>query len=183
MNPPTPRPPFVPWDIEIARINFSANCGPSSFAAITEREVCRVMRFFQHFEHSPWTNLTQMRRAFAEAGYEHEVHRREMPQHGVALIQWLGSWTRADFFSRWSLPYTHWVAVEGDWVFDYTVAEWQTVADWQHRTVPSFLAKIPHACGWAVKYGIEVSKYKSPCRGSVNGNCVSSFESELNLSS
>src|SRR5437667_11469132 len=84
---------FVPWDIEIARINFGANCGPASFAAITGKEVCRVMGHFHHFEHSRWTNLTQMLRAFAATDYGTKVHKCVLPARGVALVQWLGPWT------------------------------------------------------------------------------------------
>jgi hypothetical protein len=89
---------FVPWDIEVARLNFGANCGPSAFAAATGREVCRIMRYFAHFEQSQcWTNLTHMRRAFEQAGYNTEVSRLEMPVVGVALIQWTGphEWWRS----------------------------------------------------------------------------------------
>src|SRR5438477_13185199 len=95
---PLPQAPaFVPWDIEVARINFGANCGPASFAAVTRREVCRVIGHFPHFERVRWTNLTQMLRAFAEAGYSTEVRRRVLPAPGVALVQWLGPWTEQDF--------------------------------------------------------------------------------------
>ena len=27
--------PFVPWDVEVARVNFGATCGPAAFAAVT----------------------------------------------------------------------------------------------------------------------------------------------------
>jgi hypothetical protein len=141
------------------------------------------MRYFQHFEHSQWTNLTQMRRAFDEAGFAHEVYRRELPSHGVALIQWLGPWTQKDFFSRWSLPHTHWVAIDGRWVFDHTAGEWQTLSEWKRETTPAFLAEIPHACGWAVKYGVEVAKSHTVCFGSGAGSSCSSLESVLSLSS
>ena len=150
-------PEFVPWDIEVARLNFGANCGPSAFAAATGREVCRIMRYFAHFEQSQcWTNLTHMRRAFEQAGYHTEVFRLEMPVVGVALIQWTGPWTQKHFFSRWSLVHTHWVAISGDWVFDHTVGEWQSLLRWSRETAPEFLAEIPQASGWSVKYGLEV---------------------------
>jgi hypothetical protein len=165
-------PSFVPWDIEVARINFGANCGPASFAAVTGKEVCRVMGHFAHFEHSPWTNLTQMRKAFAEAGHETEVRKCAFPRRGVALVQWLGPWTARDFFSRWSLAHTHWVAVDGEWIFDHTTAEWQTVADWDARVASQFVAEIPRATGWRVKYGLEVSKGTPPESSTVWAGCA-----------
>lgn len=148
---------FVPWDIAVARINFGANCGPISFAAATHREVCRVMQFFSHFEEKPWTNLTHMRAAFARAGLETSTLRREWPKRGVALIQWLGPWSHRDFFSCWSLPHTHWLAVDGEWVFDHTEGCWMQKEEWARDVAPLFLQEIPHATGWAVKYGL-VSK-------------------------
>lgn len=152
----SPKPTFVPWDVEVARLNFGANCGPASFAALIEKEVCRVISHFPHFEHSNWTNLTQMIRAVKEAGYDAELRRRELPVHGVALIQWLGPWTEKDFFSRWSLRYTHWVAVDGTWVFDHTACEWQNLMNWAALVEKRFIGEIPRANGWAVKYGVEI---------------------------
>jgi hypothetical protein len=176
------RPSFVPWDIEIARLNFGANCGPSCFAATTGREVCRVMCHFSHFLHCQWTNLTQMRRAFHEAGYSTEVCKGELPARGVALIQWLGPWTEKDFYSRWSLHQTHWVAVQGGWVFDHTVGRWQTLQCWQDETVPEFIATIPRASGWATKYGVEVKRLISSWLGSGSLHSHSSSGAALNLS-
>lgn len=161
------RPPeFVPWDIDVARYNFSANCGPAAFAVITETEVCRVMRYFAHFEHSPWTTLTHMRRAFTDAGWQIEVQRQALPVRGVVLIQWLGPWTKTNFFSRWSLPHTHWIAVNRGWVFDHTVGEWQTLKQWQRDTAAAFISEIPQARGWAVKYGVEAISCQTAWLGS-----------------
>lgn len=157
MNTPTlRRPSFVPWDIEVARLNFGANCGPASFAALVETEVCRVISRFPHFERSNWTNLTQMLRALGGAGYRADVRRRELPSRGLALVQWLGPWTEKDFFSRWSLPHTHWVAVRGPWIFDHTAQKWQKLAEWAGVVAKQFISELPRANGWAVKYGLEV---------------------------
>jgi hypothetical protein len=151
-------PTFVPWDIAVARVNFGANCGPASFAALVGREVCRVIGHFPQFEHSKWTNLTQMLRALESADYDAEVRRRVFPSRGLALIQWLGPWTERDFFSRWSLSHTHWVAVEGPWVFDHTVEKWQGLRAWAGSVTKEFVSEIPMATGWAVKYGVEAKK-------------------------
>jgi len=176
-------PRYVPWDIEVARINFGANCGPASFATATRREVCRIMQYFAHFDHSPWTTLTQMRRAFLAAGQAIEVYRCRMPTRGVVLVQWLGPWTQKDLFSRWSLVHTHWIAVEDEWIFDCTAGEWQTRFEWQRRTASAFLSDIPHACGWAVKYGIEVITSHSNWLGSETGASDSVCGEASNLDS
>ena len=152
------KPGFVPWDIEVARVNFGANCGPAAFAAITQREVCRAMRFFPHFPERCWTNLTQMLRAFATAGYTTNVHRCAPPPQGVALVQFLGPWTEKDFFSRWSLLHTHWVSVAGNWVFDHNACCWQTLSEWSELTARELVATIPRATGWRIKYGVEFTK-------------------------
>lgn len=167
-------PPFIPWDIEVAEYNFGANCGPTSFAAIAGREVCRVMQYFEHFEHSSWTNLTQMRRAFDQAGYAVTVHKRQLPPRGVALVQWLGPWTESHFFSRWSLRHTHWVAVDRDWIFDYGVGDWQPLPVWEKETAAAYLANIPEAGGWAVKYGVEVISSQTAWLGSNDSMICSS---------
>ena len=151
-------PVFIPWDIEVARINFGANCGPASFAATTHREVCRVMRYFRHFEHRRWTNLTQMLGAFTEAGYMTDVQRCGLPSRGVALIQWLGPWTERSFFSRWSLIHTHWVGVEGNWIFDHNACCWRTLDEWAAGTAAELISEIPRAKGWRIKYGVGVTK-------------------------
>ncbi len=168
------RPEFVPWDIEIARINFGANCGPASFAAATDQEVCRTMKYFRHFEHSRSTNLTQMTRAFFEAGYTTQTFRCRTPDDGVALIQWQGPWTRKQFFSRWSLIYTHWIAVRGERVFDHTTGTWQSLAEWEQEVVPSFLSQIHRATGWAVKYGVGIIPSKNISFGLGSGSPGSS---------
>lgn len=155
---------FVPWDIDVAGHNFGANCGPVSFATVSRCEVCRVMRYFHGFEERRWTNLTQMRRAFAESGAQVETLKRTWPAQGVALIQWLGPWTERDFFGGWTLVHTHWVAVDGNLVFDHSVRCWLDRAEWVATIVPTYLAEIPRASGWAVKYGLQANN--SICRGS-----------------
>jgi hypothetical protein len=151
-------PPFVPWDIDVARINFGANCGPAVFAAVTQREVCRVMQFFPHFPDCRWTNLTQMLRAFAVAGYTTDLHRCASPPRGLALVQFLGPWTEKNFFSRWSLIHTHWVGVEGKWIFDHNAGCWQTLDEWSEGTATELIAMVPRATGWRIKYGVELTR-------------------------
>ncbi len=162
---------FIPWDIEVARYNFGANCGPVSFAVATGRQVCRVMQHFEHFETKPWTNLTQMRRAFAESGVATVTHRREWPHYGVALIQWLGPWTKFDFFAGWSLLHSHWLAVDAAWVFDHTEMRWMSRDEWAGTVAPLFLEEIPHATGWAVKYGVESKSSIWPASTTAASSC------------
>ena len=174
---------YVPWDIEVARLNFGANCGPSAFAATTGREVCRVMCHFPHFVTSNWTTLTHMRRAFVEAGFVVTVQKRALPTLGVALVQWLGPWTARDFFSRWSLFHTHWIAVHGEHVFDHTIGEWQTLTTWERTVAAEFITNTPRATGWSVKYGIEVYRENNACRGSTNSGLSRDMVSAFSLSS
>ena len=167
---------YVPWDIEVARLNFGANCGPVACATILGQEVCRTMRYFSHFEDGCWTNLTRMKQAFGKAGYRTRVVKQELPDSGVALVQWLGPWTSPHFFSSWSLLRTHWVAVQGNYIFDHTHEEWLTLQEWETRVVPRFLERIPQAAGWAIKYGIEVSR-----SGNSNGVTFGSTTGEFSF--
>jgi hypothetical protein len=157
------KPTFVPWDIEVARINFKANCGPSAFAAITKNQVCRVLQYFPHFRDHQSTNLTEMTNALGAAGYVTEIRKQIFPQHGLALIQFLGPWTERHFFSRWSLIHTHWIAVDGDWRFDHTTGKWMETDEWAYKIAPAFVAETSRATGWAVKFGMEVSQLNSRC--------------------
>jgi hypothetical protein len=151
-------PSFIPWDVEVAGINFGATCGPAAFAAVTELEVCRVMQFFPHFPERRWTNLTQMLRALDAAGYSARVQRRCRPSRGLALVQFTGPWTVKNFFSRWSLIHTHWVAIDGDWVFDHNACRWQPLLEWSAGTAAELMAELPRSTGWSFKYGVEVTK-------------------------
>lgn len=175
-------PEFVPWDIEVARINFKANCGPSSFAAITKNQVCRVMQYFPHFKDRQSTNLTQMGYALRAAGYQTETKKQMFPKHGVALIQFLGPWTDKHFFSRWSLIHTHWIAIDGEWVFDHTERNWMATKDWAYNVAPAFIAETSRATGWAVKFGIEVSQENSRCFENRAGTWGSSLIPYANFS-
>ena len=159
---------FVPWDIEMARINFGANCGPVSFAVATHQEVCPVMQHFRHFEHHRWTNLTQMRRAFRSVGLQTVLLRRRLPDYGVALIQWLGPWTLRDFYSPWSLIYTHWIAVNHGEVYDHTVGSWHPLSYWESEIAPSILKTKRLSTGWTVKYGLQAPHPQSACKGSLH---------------
>lgn len=149
---------FIPWDIEVARINFGANCGPASFAAVVGLEVCDALQYFPDFLDRRWCNFTHMKAALRSRGAPFAIVRSGMPQRGLALVQWLGPWIGSDFGGRKSLKYTHWIGVEGGRIFDHTEEEWMPLAVWKHKVARSFLQDIPGATGWAVRVGIEVMK-------------------------
>lgn len=161
-------PHYVPSDVAIAEHVFGANCGPVSLAVAISEDVCDVMRWFPEFMEPErrYTNLTAMRKALYAMGNSPKVLRQEFPAHGVALIQWLGPWTKNNFFSRWSLRHSHWIAVSGQFVFDYIDATWRTIASWEQNVVPMYLNQIPQAAGWDIKFGIEVEKSNSLWQGS-----------------
>lgn len=161
-------PCYVPSDVAIAKHVFGANCGPVSAAAALGEDVCDVMRWFPHFMNPEqrFTNLTTMRNALSSKGICHRVLRQQFPIHGVALIQWLGPWTSRDFFSRWSLRHSHWIAVSGNFVFDYLDETWRTLVDWERQLVPWYLEQMPQAAGWDIKFGVEIEKSRSPWQAS-----------------
>jgi hypothetical protein len=157
-------PHYVPSDVAIAKHVFGANCGPISAAAAISEDVCDIMKWFPQFDEPDrrFTNLTSMKRALSCMEIEHRVLRREFPRHGVALIQWLGPWTSKDFFSRWSLQHSHWIAVSGRFVFDYIDETWRTLADWEHYVAPHYIDQLPQAAGWEIKFGVEIGRSNSP---------------------
>jgi hypothetical protein len=165
---------YVPWDVEIARYNFGANCGPIAFAVTARLEVCDVMQFFPHFadEQMRWTNSLQMRRALASAGIQAGATERSMPKSGVALIQWTGPWSDRSRFNRGSLRYTHWIAVDEDHVFDPNAGEWMSSAEWATNFAPSCVDEIPGANGWGVKYGFATTSSHTICPSTSAGTRV-----------
>jgi len=154
---------YTPSDLTIAEIVFGANCGPAALAASLSMEVTDIMRYLPHFEDETkrFTNLTAMKAALNAADVLYEVKRSEFPSRGMALIQWTGPWTQKHFFSRWSLRYTHWIAVDGDMIYDIHNGFWQHQDEWAREVVPTYLAALPQAADWAVKYGIELLKSNS----------------------
>jgi hypothetical protein len=154
---------YVPSDLTISEVVFGANCGPAALAASLSMEVADIMRYLPHFEDETkrYTNLTAMKAALNAAEVSFEVRRNEFPSRGLALIQWTGPWTQKQFFSRWSLRYTHWVAVDGDMIYDIHNGFWQHQDEWARDVVPDYLAELPQAADWAVKYGIELLKSSS----------------------
>lgn len=156
---------FVPWDIEIARYNFGANCGPIAFAVAMKLEVCDVMQFFPHFafENMRWTNATHMRAALASAGVYSERIDRSFPDTGLALVQWLGPWTERNYYSRQSLRYTHWVAVDNGHIYDPNAGQWLSFKDWDETFAPACVQEIARASGWSVKYGFATISSHTIC--------------------
>jgi hypothetical protein len=155
---------YVPWDANIARINFRANCGPIAFAAVLGIEVCPIIRHFPGFPDRPWCNFTQMKSALRNYGIEFESLKAQFPNIGLALVQWLGPWTDRDFFGRNSLNYTHWIAINDSLVFDHTIDHWLSLACWQEHVAARFIQDTPGARGWGVRFGIELknSNVKAP---------------------
>lgn len=151
---------YVPTDSAIAQAVFGANCGPISLAAVLGEDVCDIMCYFPHFlnPNSRFTNLSSMKRALKSCGEKPRQLRQEFPTHGVALIQWLGPWTDFNLFSKWSLSYSHWIAISRDHVFDYFDDIWRPMDEWVDLVVPEYLREIPGATGWTVKFGLEVEK-------------------------
>ena len=154
---------YAPTDLSIASVVFGANCGPAALAACLGKEVAEIMRYLPHFEDESkrYTTLTSMKAALRAASVIFEVKKHQSPVHGMALIQWTGPWTQKHFFSRWSLRYTHWIAIDGEMIYDDYNGIWQPRDEWAKNVVPAYLCEIPQAASWAVKYGIEVEKSNS----------------------
>lgn len=166
---------FVPWDVEVARINFGANCGPTSFAAVLGLEVCASLRHFPGFVKRRWCNFTQMKQALRSCNIPFTILRSKLPKNGLALVQWLGPWMSTDFGGRRSLKYTHWIGVERDHVFDHTRATWMPFPAWERQVAAAFVQDISGATGWTVKVGIEVTKSNNRFPSAANGlmsSCV-----------
>lgn len=173
---------FVPWDVEVARINFGANCGPTSFAAVLGLEVCSGLRHFPGFVERRWCNFTQMKQALRSCGVSFTTVRSKLPQSGLALVQWVGPWVYGDFGGRRSSKYTHWIGVDQKQIFDHTEAKWMPIAIWEEQVAAAFLQEISGATGWTVKFGIELMKSNNKFPSGANCFVSSSRATADNLS-
>lgn len=154
---------YCPKDVEISSIVFGANCGPAALAASLSRDIADVMRYLPHFEdeNKRYTTLTKMKAALVAASIPFEVRKKTYPSRGLALVQWTGPWTEKHFFSKWSLRYTHWIAVDGPMIYDIHCRCWLPIEAWESDVVPTYLKELPQAAGWAIKYGVETGNSSS----------------------
>ena len=144
-----------PADMMLANRMFGANCGPGALAASLSLEALNVMQFFPHFPGRPFTSVTHMRDALERCRLQ-TVEGRELPDYGVALLQFDGAWSRATTKPFWLARYRHWIAVRGQSVYDVNFHHWVDRAQWERSVIEAFRAVWPSVSGWRVERGFEI---------------------------
>lgn len=144
---------FSPEDVLFALEIFGANCGPASFAAFLERNVCDVMKYFRHFPMRQWTTLGEMEKALSECEALWQKINGKLPEAGLSLISFTGPWSQ-----NWAgrLRHSHWIAYKQHQVFDINVNGWTTSDNWQSLVIPHLINEIPRCTGWEVLTSLDV---------------------------
>ncbi len=147
---------FNPKDIDLAHEIFGANCGPISFATFMEKTVCESMRYFQHFPAKQWTTVGHMEHALMRNGAAWARIDGMLPEAGVALIEFTGSWS-----NHWAgrLKRTHWITCRCGQVFDSHTEQWQSQNEWRTSFLPKLIDETPRCTGWGVITGLDIVRH------------------------
>lgn len=147
---------YSPADVNEAAAQYSANCGPASFAAITRRPVSEVMEFFEQFPEKPWTSRSQMRNALTSANLDWHECGAELPNIGLALVQLIGPWSKPGIHPGASLSRTHWIAVVHGAFYDINWEGWLPQDVWERLIFVALRNQYSGCSGWDVRVGFEV---------------------------
>ncbi|HEY6231463.1 MAG TPA: hypothetical protein VIW64_09365 [Pyrinomonadaceae bacterium] len=154
---------LYPNDIEAAADSWSANCGPCALAALLEVPVNQVRDVLDGFDQRKYMNITHMKNALDRCGIERHSLGKQLPQHGLAFIQWGGHEAKPHFVQY---QFTHWIAVYPErsnvvdswpYVFEVNAPRLVRFDEWQRQ-----MSRISKGAGWGdgtyfVRAGIEVS--------------------------
>lgn len=144
---------IYPTDIEEANELWNANCGPCSVAAILNLPVNDVRELFEGFESRGYANITHIKDALNRAGVKYYNAGATLPKHGLAFVQWGGHEAKP---ARVQYRFTHWIAVDGDAIFEVNAPHLTTLESWK-EIMPEAVKDEGHGNGtFTVRAGIEV---------------------------
>lgn len=141
---------YSPGDMGIAA-QAGARCGHGALAAALGVPVARACLLFNHGQ--PWVGERQMRDALTASKRRFTYVGKKFPKQGVALLQWIGPWSEPGKPKLWSYRHRHWIAVDGNDVWDANYGTWLPFAEWR-AAAPELFPK--NATGWNVVAGIEI---------------------------
>ena len=113
------------------------------------------MQFFPHFPQRPFTSAVHMRAALGRCRLQ-TVEGHELPNYGVALLQFEGAWSRTTTNPLWLARYRHWIAVREQAVYDVNFHQWVDRTQWEEGILNIFRAIWPSVSGWRVERGFEI---------------------------
>lgn len=166
---------FTAADADIAHAGWGCNCGPAALAAVCGLTLDDVrLAIDRGFPRRGYINPSQMFDAIECAGWEFRGYALDsrtqvldLPNFGVARIQWEGPWTEPGWPITARYRYTHWVAgqkvMPKEWrVFDINAMElggWIGDIEWRRMIVPAIVRIIPRASGkWHITHRIEMRR-------------------------
>jgi len=133
------------------------SCGPVAFAALARLHWQAALLFFPDLTQRPWINRTSMERALRTIGYDYTRDPCRWPSVGLCLLHFTGPWTRRGYPAA-VLQYTHWIAVQEDYVFDVNWNGWLPRQNWEEVVLEELLAHKFMADGWIVMTSYEVER-------------------------
>ena len=120
------------------------NCGPGALTAVLGIVPDVLRPHLQTFEQKGYTNPTLMYSILKGMGLRWTPISAGNPLYGLVRIQWEGPWTKPGVPVRARYRHTHWIATDGDFVFDINamcVDGWISKAEWEGQVVPWLLSE------------------------------------------
>lgn len=163
---------FTRDEAQAAAEEWGFNCGPGALCAVTGLTPAQIRPLMGDFEKKGYTNPTLMTEVLVRLRLTfRQTYRGDKPEKRVhagplslVRVQWAGRWTDPGVPMRARYRHTHWVAVDGEEVFDINAicsGGWMPVREWTDQLVPWLLKEAVHgATGqhW-VTHVIEVGRY------------------------
>lgn len=124
MTPPL----FTPPDVEKARKEWKATCGPTAAAAVMRRTCADVRKYFPWFPKRKYTSVSDMENVLLTMGASLRFA-AGWPTYGIALIIF------AIPGQPLSVRNSHWVccAIDGGetFIYDFNLNGWWSRKDWE----------------------------------------------------
>lgn len=142
-----------PPDIDAAYESWGASCGPCSIASILGATVNEVHDYLEDVDTRGYMNILHVKAALTLACLRSWSIGTRLPKLGLAFIQWGGHEHKP---VRVQYQFTHWIAVEGERVFEVNAPELTTWTKWQ-RVMPKMMKEEGKGDGtFHIRSGIEV---------------------------
>jgi hypothetical protein len=106
-----------------------------------------------------YANPTHLKEALGLAGVRYTVGSPQVrPTFGLLFIQWGGPWLNPRVPIAQAYRHTHWIAVDGDHVYDLNAeGGWWLRQDWERDCAPWLMSHNPGCDGtWGVRTAISV---------------------------
>lgn len=149
---------YVPPDLEAAYSAWKCNCGPAALAALLAVPCETVRPHFPGHAKRGYANPTHLREALTALGIEHRADTGKPPRRpsfGLCFVQFGGPWMEGLPWEQYRR--THWIAVDGDRVFDVNEGGWLSRKDWESGTAPWLAEHIAGCDGtWFVRMTLHV---------------------------